>query len=329
MSTFEKTYQYAMNQVMDASSTTNTGKNIAWWIKAALLGSNTLAWKDANGNSITPTGLWAVDSSCDGTTAGTAGDGVDRWGAAFTPANLNYNSEGSAHSWFVLKHTGLNLFLVLNLTGGTYQVSFSVSKTQPTGGTTTNRPTAADEINPSLWRNLNVYPNGGTMKTHIALATDGSAVMMSTQDGQGYNYWGGVLHKFADTHAGDLVPHLFYFNYSGSGAFSLSQLQNGYAWARDAFNLGSYQLSPVRLHDNNGANWIDNLTNDAIDGAYDDLPIYWVISSFPRSLKGRWVDYRWAGANFPNNNTYEPASGQITSLIMGELWIPSYAQVIF
>lgn len=332
MSTYEKTYQYIMNQVMDVSSTTNTGKNTAYFIFAALVGTGGYVYKNSAGATIgSPTGLWTIDSMCDGTTAGTAGDGVNRWGTTFTPANQVYAAEGSAHSWAVLHHSGLGLYLVINLTNGTYQASFSVSKTQPTGGTTTNRPKAADEMAPSLWQNINIYPNGGTAKCHIAVATDGNWAGMLTQDGQTYNYSGWFMHQMMDTHAGDLFPHVCYFNYSysGGGAWVRGQLQGGYAYTRDANNQASYQCGPIYLVDDTGSIWINRIATDFTDGAYDDLPIYWLNTSYPRSIKGRWADYRWSGDNYPNNNTFEPATGQITSLIFGNLWIPAYVEVVF
>ena len=93
---------------------------------------------------------WTVRYSCNSTTAGTAGDGVDRWGS--TAANLVWNAAGSAHSWFVMQQSGV---------AAGFQVLWSLENSSPngsvmsvvvspsagfTGGTTTARPTATDEI---------------------------------------------------------------------------------------------------------------------------------------------------------------------------------------
>lgn len=80
--TFEKTWQFAFNQAMSA---TNTNKNGIWWVKAFLKGDI---------GSALNAGLWTCYYSCDSTTAGAAGDGIDYWG---TQGGTTANS-GSAAS---------------------------------------------------------------------------------------------------------------------------------------------------------------------------------------------------------------------------------------
>jgi len=65
--TFERTWQHHMNQVMPI---TNTADAAIIWMKSFLKGDFT-----ASPNQ----GLWTCDRSNDGATAGTAGDGIDRW----------------------------------------------------------------------------------------------------------------------------------------------------------------------------------------------------------------------------------------------------------
>lgn len=87
--------------------------------------------------------------SCNSVTAGTAGDGVDRW---TTAANLVWNTSTNVKSWMILKQAGAssNYQICIYLEGGNSTGVALTLVTSPsagfTGGTTTARPTATDEI---------------------------------------------------------------------------------------------------------------------------------------------------------------------------------------
>ncbi len=105
-----------------------------------------LAVKDAMRNlTFAP---WTVAGSCDGVTAGM--DTVDRW---VDTGDIVFAVDAVAHSWIVLKQTGLtsNFQLLLECsltpTGSESSGRGYVSHTAGfTGGTTTARPTATDEM---------------------------------------------------------------------------------------------------------------------------------------------------------------------------------------
>jgi len=88
---------------------------------------------------------WTVLSSSDAATAGAG----DRW---LTAANLTWAlAGGTAHSWIVLTHAVSGYQLCIDLLGTTTPASieadFYASQSGGfAGGTTTNRPTAADEF---------------------------------------------------------------------------------------------------------------------------------------------------------------------------------------
>lgn len=92
--------------------------------------------------------IWTLDSSCDGTTAGSPGDGIDRLNkTTFTPANWVLNSSGSAHSWAVLFNSSYSMYCLIDCNGNNNaygRIAFSSSAFS--GGTTTNGPTAASEF---------------------------------------------------------------------------------------------------------------------------------------------------------------------------------------
>lgn len=90
--------------------------------------------------------VWTVRYSCDGTTAGTAGDGVDRWTSTFTPSKLVRAANGVAHSWMVLRNTFSGIELCIDIVGtidGNGTPAFARSSNPFTGGSTTTRPTAS------------------------------------------------------------------------------------------------------------------------------------------------------------------------------------------
>jgi hypothetical protein len=96
-------------------------------------------------------GGWDVWYSCNGTVAGTAGDGVDRWSS---DSDIKFAGSGSPRSWIVLKNrtTGAQLLVTCgqgkgqlwNFAGNGFVISPSVGFT---GGTTTTPPaTPSDAI---------------------------------------------------------------------------------------------------------------------------------------------------------------------------------------
>lgn len=132
-----KTYATRANVPFpDVTTQANVRKSHIWLLKAFLMNlvaTGTLAGT-RHANSV-----WTCDYSCDSTTAGTAGDGVDRW---TTFANVVGNTTGVAHSWIVLRNVNSGLYLLIdyNSTGDTLRVE--VSKVAFTGGTTTTSPTS-------------------------------------------------------------------------------------------------------------------------------------------------------------------------------------------
>jgi len=139
-----KTWQYNVNQAITAAgSVTATGQAIFLAIKNTLKGFGTLPW--------------TVRGSSDSVAAGM--DAVDRWVAA---GNLVGGNPAVAHSWIVLRQTGIatNYELCIDLTdvGFSSQTIVISPSAAFTGGSTTDRPTATDEIvlinGGACWSNL-------------------------------------------------------------------------------------------------------------------------------------------------------------------------------
>jgi|SRR5579885_604125 len=152
--TLSKTWQFNVNNAQGAlSSITLSNKQMVFLIKQALIGAFG-SWTNAAGGSIaTPTSsLWTVAYSCDSNTAGTVGDGVDHW----TSASSILVANSTAFSWIVLKNTHID-------PGGNFQICIACPNSDGvpalslvgiilsrnagfTGGSTTSRPTATDEV---------------------------------------------------------------------------------------------------------------------------------------------------------------------------------------
>lgn len=119
---------------------------------------------------------WTVRGSSDGSAAGM--DQVDRWS---TITDINFNNSGSAHSWIVLGQPGMGVgfqFLIacnLSDSWGRYISAFFSPNAGFTGGSTTARPTATDEV-PLLEFGafLHASSTSYSLKAHTLMNTTGS-----------------------------------------------------------------------------------------------------------------------------------------------------------
>lgn len=176
LAALEKTWQFSVNHAQTATGTVLTTDRTIWLgVKNTLISFGTLPWQ--------------VRYSCDGTTAGSVGDLVDRWS---TIANLVIATAdtGTARSWIVLRNTdGIEILLEArnsstnNMKILRVVVSFSAHFT---GGTTTSRPTATDEVvltnsDVSSATAVGLGPTSATDRAfawHILHSTDGLATML-------------------------------------------------------------------------------------------------------------------------------------------------------
>lgn len=174
-------------------------------------------------SALLATGKWTVAYSCNSTTAGTAGDGVNRWASA---ANLVWSYAGDNHSWIVLKNT--------NMPGGNYQLCFDLSSTTATimsvvrsvhagftGGSTTARPTAADKVtllSDAYWGGPS--PDAA-MRWSTLVSTDGQCTRIVIAGGGsllGFLYF----DRTTNEDAGTTYPFADYIVGAASGPVTLS-----------------------------------------------------------------------------------------------------------
>ncbi len=152
----------------------NTNRTILKWIVDTLTGTSN--WVDGNGASATHPNPMTVRYSCDSVTAGTVGDGVNRWAAI---SNLVWNNEGSAHSWIVLLFAdGSQLLLACqgSSASGSSLALYLSPAAGFTGGTTTARPTATDQIPIILSTTWTGLTSDASVKVHLMLNANGTAL---------------------------------------------------------------------------------------------------------------------------------------------------------
>jgi hypothetical protein len=138
-------------------------------------------WVDGTGAGTTPTNCFVTRYSCNSVTAGTAGDGVDRW---TTSADLVWAAAGSAHSWYVFRQVAIatNFEALVSCEGAAGSGQLLTVVVSPsagfTGGSTTARPTATDEIvllAGLSWTNIS---SDISCRLHVQSSTDGQCTRL-------------------------------------------------------------------------------------------------------------------------------------------------------
>lgn len=189
----DKTWQYYINKGKPFTGTATT--DAAYMFLNMKIGLTTFS-----------SNPWTVVYSCNGTTAGTAGDGVDRWGSDLSDTSNIVHGAGPANtrSWIVLKQTGIatNFQICIDLIYGTSDMDVVYSYSAGfTGGTTTARPTATDEI--VLTSNYSIFDTGTTTNDifHMMMSTDGQVtrMFMCSSDGLIYGILSFEVPKFPPT----------------------------------------------------------------------------------------------------------------------------------
>lgn len=174
--TLAKSWYFQVNQQISAqTSLAVTNARALRTIKDALLGLG--SWTDNAGGTVTPSNNWTVVGSSNGSVA--ALDGVDRWAS---DTDITWMGSGaSAHSWMILKQTaiGSNFQFLINCRGDDTgsRSSFIEICYSPnagfTGGSTSARPTATDEIVPAFIAAWGPPNANASYRVHILRSSDG------------------------------------------------------------------------------------------------------------------------------------------------------------
>jgi hypothetical protein len=173
--TLEKTWQHSANNVIAAQGTPlATNRRILRTLKNLMLAFGSSAW----------TTRYSSNGTAPGT--GSAGDGVDHWAA---DGDLIWNSAGSAHSWYVFRQAGITATFefLISLEGVSADGSILTAYISPsatfTGGTSTARPTATDEIplrTGAVWGGTSSADSGVIL--NVMMSTDGQCTRVVIND---------------------------------------------------------------------------------------------------------------------------------------------------
>lgn len=315
MTTFAKTWVTDGNRVPgDQSTAANWSRWLLWYIHSLL--TNTGLSLSAN------TGAWAVDQCCDSVTVNTTG--TDLWTTTFTASKIVNAAAGSAHSWIVLSRTfgSTVYYLTIDYNSATATVaSFFLSKTRPSGGTTTAAPTAADALSFSAQS----FCQTTTLASHVHgnLATDGSFDILVSTDGSGkFNLAFGV-NALGSPKSGDVMPLAFYLEFSTTGVCTAATwISTGLIKMRDKSNASTVAVAACSINFVSGNVMTDMGTTDGESGNYDDAPILlYSNTAAHKSIRGQLLDIAWAPTSSATGLT-EPASGATQSMVVGNMWHP-------
>lgn len=134
----QHTWQHSLNNAI-SSDGTQSGNDGTKDRRDLIFG---IVDKLRNGGTFTVP--WLVRQSCNAAAVNASGD---NWS---TVADVLWDTSGNTHSWIVLENTALGIFLIIDLLQGAAQdgavLEMGVSKTNPTGGTTTAAPTSTDTM---------------------------------------------------------------------------------------------------------------------------------------------------------------------------------------
>lgn len=203
--TLTKTWQHSVNnQTLALGTALADNKRTMRGIKNALIGF--------------ATNPAVVKYSCNGTTAGTAGDGVDRWSA---DSDLVWANAGTAHSWIVLLLAGIssNHQVLISLEGasgaGAIVTIYESQSVGFSGGSTTARPTATDEFAVSAggsWSSSSDI----SARFHVMQSTDGQCTrVVLGQSSKAVCVW--IFDKPQNPSTGWTNPSVGMLAYNASG----------------------------------------------------------------------------------------------------------------
>lgn len=282
------------------------------------------------------TAYTTIVSSSDSVTAG-AGDNLG--GAVFNAAKFVRAGEGTAHSWWVERHSSLTdgpYEVCIAMDGGgsgiDYYCTVVVAKGSGafTGGSITNRPTAAHE---SIFAGQFIKssaPSAGF--AHLQTDANGACYFMVSHNGAGIlNLVMGVHSGLLQTRtSGDSSRSFFSIAFLDSsrgapGYASTGQHAYMYGICYDgvtAIAAGGAGLWQPFL---NGSQGITSLVTggNGIDGKLDELPVWPIYdnTNTKKAHRGIIPDLFLVGAGKPVGYT-EPPVGTPELVVLGDVAIP-------
>ena len=311
--TLSKTWQFNVNNQTTAQGTgLADARKTLRAIKDAMIGF--------------ATNPWTVRYSCDSVTAGTAGDGVDRWSA---DTNLVWANAGTAHSWIVLRQTGIGTTYELLIScegasGSGAILTILTSISGFSGGSTTARPTATDELtvaSSTQWLGASDVSN----RWSVMQSTDGQCTRILVGY-SGYFTTLIVLDKPNNPTTGWTTPNFsaLYFAVGGLNINTTDVISVTSPLARSRIGSvnGSVSLTIEGIGNNFATDTaIGNIANE-VDSSWDMWPLgIACITSGARGRHGSLFDL-WAISTVRASGDMIPADGSNQFAVFGNFVLP-------
>lgn len=327
--TLSRTWQFNVNeQIADlggGSPNHATDRRVLRTFKNRLVGTAG-TWTDSAGSAITPTGGWTVVASSNGSAAGH--DGVDRWAA---DSDINWALAANAHSWIVLRQTGISstfeMLISCGLAGASANtLTVSVSHTGygvaggGANGTTTADPTALNSntlISNGNWGAYAVSGFSQASRIHVLRSADGAATRLLWTS-SGVIQMMALIEKAQVSLAGWTQPYLAFLVGGGpytsapaANAVTASTLSGSGVTAIKSFDASAFggTLTCESPRNSFGADFqaVANTRNSA-------LPLlgigYWSLAASNIGRYGSLVDM-WFGLTSQLNGSGYPASAPL------------------
>jgi len=304
-------------------------KSQIWLLKACLMNqvaTGTLVGT-RNLNSV-----WTCYYSCDGTTAGTAGDGVDRWGGAFNAAAIVQNTNGNAHSWIVLYNAASGIYVILDCNNATSGLRIEYSLVAPTGGTTTSGPTSTEPWQTtttltgagSAWTNFVADDAAGNINwAHFTTADDARFHFETSRNGLG------VFSCFASLWRSDNARPSDTRNWFALGASSTSGRGAGVhstiagssgCISRTPNNASVVSTGGVQNTNFGGVSYPNSYGVDALTGEYLAYPMF-VMALAPQVVyRGQLPDFYFIGTATVGASV--PSAVAQERVVIGDMVLP-------
>lgn len=314
--TIEKTWQFDLNRtVACAGASTTYAKPILRAIKDR--------WKAFGTLPAT------VSRSCNGTTAGTLADGVDRWAADADIVPVS--AAGTAHSWMVINLVGMGSpapQLVIDCIGSTSsqfaEFWFSPSGAFITGGTTLNRPTATDEYKINYRTNWVQATTSANVRLHLWESSDGACRRVAVM----YNNFLTsliILDNMKNPRGGTASPYLCAAIGSSGTAASTGTFTEMFAayecFVRNSTTTGTASLTCEGV--NTTGLGAEQTSADDIDSSWPVLPIaVFSNTSGARGRYGQVYDLWYGSSGNSSGQEFDDAGGKVLGQL-GHLLFPS------
>lgn len=321
---YERTWAQSLDNTQTPATALEESQRELWSLKAMLLGQY-------GGLTL---GLWSTYYSCDSVTAGTPGDGVDRWGSSFDAGKIVRGIAGAAHSWYVLQSplmNGFNWYLLITFdTSNNANASFFIAKAPFAGGTTTANPTSVD----SWLVSFGTAINAGSTVSHrfnMALSSTGDFWWFVVRAGDHNSELMLTIIAPTGCHPNDTYPIFTYSRYipgggglTASAAFDVLVLGNGAGPISRDYRGAAANTTTMSC----GRVTIAPSTYDMLTGAQLDQPM-WLVTYNGTSWhhRGRLPDCAMgaAGPTTPANGDVVNPGGGIIAVQMGSFLLPMTA----